>query len=189
MIDPHCAIWQLRGISSVGVHCSCSCLTIHGMSTKKKTRKKKTKKPLTLLGWREWISLPDLDVDKISAKVDTGANTSSLYATHIKVIECDGKEFAKFRVTYGKPGDRRFSTTMAPLVGFRKVRSSSGETEERPVIKTSICIMDQCWKSEITLTSRQSMQYPMLLGRACLRKRFIVDPSKSHLSAKQEVSL
>ena len=159
------------------------------MSIVKKIRKKRTKKPLALLGWREWISLPDLGIDKISAKIDTGANTSSLYATHIKVIEINDEEFAKFRVTYGKPGHRKFSTTQAPLVGFRKVRSSSGETEERPVIKTSICIMDQCWKSEITLTSRQSMQYPMLLGRACLRKRFIVDPSKSHLSAKQEVSL
>lgn len=159
------------------------------MSTEKKPRKKKTKKPLSLLGWREWISLPDLDVDKIHAKVDTGAHTSSLYATHIKVFERDGSEFAKFRVTYGKPGQRKFSTTEAPLVGFRKVKSSSGETEERPVIKTSICIMNQCWKSEITLTSRQMMQYPMLLGRACLRKRFVVDPSKSHLSAKQEVSL
>ena len=159
------------------------------MSTEKKTRKKKAKKPLTLLGWREWISLPDLGVDKISAKIDTGANTSSLYATHIKVIEKNGKEYALFRITYGKPGHRKFSTAQAPLVGFRKVKSSSGETEERPVINTSICIMGQCWKSEITLTSRQSMQFPMLLGRACLRRRFVVDPSRAYLSAKQEVTV
>jgi len=164
--------------------------TISGMpESKTMKKKKKTKKQLSLLGWREWISLPDLDVDKISAKIDTGAHTSSLYATHIKVAEIDGKEFASFRVTYGKPGKRKFSTTRAPLVGFRKIKSSSGETEERPVIKTSVCIMGQCWKSEITLTSRQSMQFPMLLGRACLKKRFIVDPSRANLSAKQEVSL
>jgi|TARA_B100000809_G_C14932713_1_gene457470 hypothetical protein len=159
------------------------------VKTKNKTRKKRVRKPLALLGWREWISLPDLGVDKISAKIDTGANTSSLYATHIKVIEINDEEFAKFRVTYGKPGHRKFSTTQAPLVGFRKVKSSSGETEERPVIKTSICIMGQCWKSEVTLTSRQSMQFPMLLGRACLKKRFIVDPSRANLSALQEISL
>jgi hypothetical protein len=156
---------------------------------KKKTRKKNGKKPLALLGWREWISLPDLGVDKISAKVDTGAHTSSLYATHIKVFERDGKEFAKFRVTYGKPSKRKFATAEAPLAGFRKIKSSSGETEERPVITTSLCIMGQCWKSEITLTSRQSMQFPMLLGRACLKKRFIVDPSRANLSAEQEVTL
>ena len=159
------------------------------VKTKNKTRKKRVRKPLALLGWREWISLPDLDVDKISAKVDTGAYTSSLYATHIKVFERDGNEFAKFRVIYGKPGKRKFSTTQAPLVGFRKIKSSTGETEERPVIKTSVCIMGQCWKSEITLTSRQSMQFPMLLGRACLKKRFIVDPSRANLSAEQEISL
>jgi hypothetical protein len=150
---------------------------------------KKTKKPLALLGWREWISLPDLGIDKISAKIDTGAHTSSLYATHIKVFEQEGKEFAKFRVTYGKPGKRKFATAEALLAGFRKIKSSSGETEERPVILTSLCIMGQCWESEITLTSRQSMQFPMLLGRACLKKRFIVDPSRANLSAKQEVSL
>jgi hypothetical protein len=155
----------------------------------KKTRKKKAKKQLALLGWREWISLPDLGVDKISAKVDTGANTSSLYATHIKVFERDGKEFAKFRVTYGKTEKRKFSTAEAPLVGFRKIKSSSGESEVRPVIKTSVCIMGQCWKSEITLTSRQSMQFPMLLGRACLKKRFIVDPSRANLSAEQEITV
>ena len=155
----------------------------------KKTRKKRTKKQLALLGWREWISLPDLGIDKISAKIDTGAHTSSLYATHIKVFERDEEEFATFRVTYGKPGKRKFSTAEAPLVGFRKVKSSSGETEERPVILTSLCIMGQCWKSEVTLTSRQSMQFPMLLGRACLKKRFIVDPSRANLSAKQEVSI
>ncbi|MBL6998019.1 MAG: ATP-dependent zinc protease, partial [Phycisphaerales bacterium] len=125
-------------------------------TAKKKLRKKRAKKQLSVIGWREWISLPDLGVDKISAKVDTGASTSSLYATHIKVFEQDNKEFAKFRVTYGKPGKRKFSTTEAPLVGFRKIKSSSGETEERPVILTSVCIMGQCWKSEITLTSRQS---------------------------------
>jgi hypothetical protein len=159
------------------------------MSTVKKTRKKRTKKQLALLGWREWISLPDLGIDKISAKIDTGAHTSSLYATHIKVFERDEEEFATFRVTYGKPGKRKFSTAEAPLVGFRKVKSSSGETEERPVILTSLCIMGQCWKSEVTLTSRQSMQFPMLLGRACLKKRFIVDPSRANLSAKQEVSI
>jgi hypothetical protein len=167
--------------------------TISRMSTekvtKKKTCKKRVKKPLALLGWREWISLPDLGVDKISAKVDTGAHTSSLYATHIKVFERDGKEFTKFRVTYGKTGKRKFATAEAPLVGFRKIKSSSGETEERPVIKTSLCIMGQCWQSEITLTSRQSMQFPMLLGRACLKKRFIVDPSRANLSAEQEIKV
>ena len=158
-------------------------------TAKKKLRKKRAKKQLSVIGWREWISLPDLGVDKISAKVDTGASTSSLYATHIKVFEQDNKEFAKFRVTYGKPGKRKFSITEAPLVGFRKIKSSSGETEERPVILTSVCIMGQCWKSEITLTSRQSMQFPMLLGRACIKKRFVVDPSRANLSAKQEITL
>ncbi len=156
-------------------------------TAKKKPRKKRVKKQLSLIGWREWISLPDLGVDKISAKVDTGASTSSLYATHIKVFEREEIEFAKFRVTYGKPGKRKFSTAEAPLVGFRKIKSSSGETEERPVILTSVCIMGQCWKSEITLTSRQSMQFPMLLGRACIKKRFVVDPSRANLSAKQEI--
>jgi len=123
------------------------------------------------------------------AKVDTGASTSSLYATHIKVFEKEGEEFASFRITYGKPSQRKYTTAKAPLAGFRKVKSSSGETEERPVIKTSVCIMGQCWKSEITLTSRQSMQFPMLLGRACIKKRFLVDPSRANLSAKQEVTI
>ena len=163
-------------------------LTIYGMSTTSpKPKKKRSKKPLPVLGWKEWISLPDLGVEKISVKVDTGAGTSSLYATNIRVIERDGDEFARFLITFGKPKERKFITAEAPLVGFRTIRSSSGEAEERPVIKTRICTMGRCWQSEITLTSRRMMQFPMLLGRACVRKRFLVDPSHSFLSSKQDL--
>jgi hypothetical protein len=162
---------------------------MHGMSVQspKSMKKKKVKKPLPVLGWKEWISLPDLGIDRISVKVDTGASTSALYATHIRVVEREGAEYARFLVTYGQPKDRKFITAEAPLVGFRTIRSSSGEAEDRPVIKTRICTMGRCWQSEITLTSRRMMQFPMLLGRACVRKRFLVDPSHSFLSSKHDL--
>ena len=132
--------------------------------------------------------MPELGLENIRAKVDTGATTSSLYATHVQVMEKEGKEFARFRVHFGLRGNRTFRVAEAPLISFRTVRSSSGDAEDRPVIKTKVCALGRCWTTEITLTSRRMMEYPMLLGRSFLSRRFVVDPSRSFLSESDKPS-
>ncbi len=139
-----------------------------------------------LVGWREWIALPDLGLLAIRCKVDTGAATSSLHAVGVERFERDGREWARFRV---RPFHRRRRhvevTGEAPLVDEREVTSSSGHAECRLVVEVSLRLGLRAdapaWLVELTLTNRGTMRFPMLLGRQAMEGRVHVDPGTSYL--------
>lgn len=133
------------------------------------------------IGWREWIALPALNVGSIKAKIDTGANTSSLHAFEIERFSRRGKDFVRFQVHPIQRSIRQLVNAEAPLLEMRRVKSSNGQTSERPVIETSISIFDQSWPIELTLANRDQMGFRMLLGREALRGRFLVDVSSSFI--------
>ncbi|MBX2833167.1 MAG: RimK/LysX family protein [Rhodospirillales bacterium] len=142
-----------------------------------------------VLGWREWVSLPDFDVPMIKAKVDTGARTSSLHALNVKVITKDDKKFVKFVLPHYRGDGHARINCEAPLVDIREIRSSNGETDERIVISTHIGIGAHRLKVEMTLANRSLMGFPMLLGRTAMKAgRFLVLPSKSYLAGKSETA-
>lgn len=134
------------------------------------------------LGWREWVSLPGLGVDRIKAKVDTGARSSSLHALGIERFERNGRPMVRFDV---HPVQRDTSVTVsceARLRDQRRVRTSGGHQTVRPVIVTEVQVGTRRWEIEITLASREMMGFRMLLGRQALRGRFVVDPGASFLA-------
>lgn len=136
------------------------------------------------IGWREWISLPDLGVPDIKAKVDTGARSSSLHAFDILVVRGRGRSTVRFQIS-SPPDDPRPSIACeAPLHDERQVRSSDGRQELRPVIRTRIAALGESWDIDLTLTSRGEMGFAMLLGREAIRRRFVVDPGRSFLLRK-----
>ena len=142
-----------------------------------------------VLGWREWIGLPDLDVPLIKAKVDTGARTSSLHAINPKKVEQDGREFVQFTLPHYRGDGHGRIKCLAPLVGLREIRSSNGNAEERFVISTHIVVGHHRLKVEVSLANRSIMGFPMLLGRTAMKAgRFLVLPSKSYLAGKPEQS-
>ena len=135
---------------------------------------------LPIIGWREWVHLPDLGIRHIKAKVDTGARSSCLHAFDIHAFQRAGKPFVRFKV---HPIQRDARTTVAaeaPVLEFRKVKSSSGHTTVRPVILTSLHVLDQTWLIELTLANRDAMGFRMLLGREGVRGRLLVDPGQSY---------
>ncbi len=139
--------------------------------------KSKTYPPI---GWREWVALPDLGISLIKVKVDTGARSSALHAFKIKEIPEAGGTKVKFQV---HPFQRNAKTTLecqADLLEYREVRSSGGHVTLRPVVVTTIRFMDQEWPIELTLVSRDSMGFRMLLGREAVRGRFFVDAGQSY---------
>lgn len=141
-------------------------------------------KELIVLGWREWLSLPDLGIERIKAKVDTGARTSALHVEDLEEeLRRDGT-WLRFRVApdLRKPGHSII--VESPLLERRRVRSSNGVVELRPVIHTRLGAGIHSWPIEITLTSRSLMSFPMLLGRQALRKQALVHPSASYLIKK-----
>ncbi len=135
-----------------------------------------------LLGWREWVQLPDLDLNFIEAKIDTGARSSSLDADPIEQFRRQKQRWLRFSVFAEADLSMSGQIVEARLVGFRDVRSSSGHITHRPVIKTSIQIGSNLWPIELTLTSRRKMGFRLLLGRSAIAQRFHIDPSRSFLA-------
>ncbi|MDH3741969.1 MAG: RimK/LysX family protein [Hyphomicrobiales bacterium] len=143
------------------------------------------KKSPAVAGWRELVHLPDLGIGPIIAKLDTGARTAALHAQNLEVYRSEGGERIRFdafvddAVSHAKRCD-------LPLAGTRKVKNTGGGVEERALVKTRVALGGKVWTVEITLTDRAEMGVPMLLGRATMKRRLVVHPSKTFLLSADE---
>ena len=142
-------------------------------------------KKYPVVGWREWVALPDLGIPRIKAKVDTGARTSALHAFSLEPFMENGKHRIRFGIHPLQHDINTVITCVADVVDKRLVTDSGGHEEERFVINTLITIAGQTWPIEITLTERENMLFRMLLGRSALRKRYIVNPARSFVTTKK----
>ena len=134
-----------------------------------------------VVGSEEWCSLPQLNIPAIKVRVDSGAKTSALHAVGITPFTKDGEAWVRFEV---HPLQNDGKTTIyceAPIADRRKVKSSSGMSETRYVIRSIISMAEDTWEVELTLTNRDSMGYRMLLGRQAMAGKILVDPEASFL--------
>ncbi len=138
---------------------------------------------LKTIGWKETVDLPDLDIHGIPAKVDTGARTSVLHCSRIQLVKKGRKQYVEFC-----PLDERFGIPDTPYTlpfhSERKIRNSFGHAENRYVINTTIRIFNETHAIELSLRDRSDMEFPLLLGRSFIRKKYLVDVSRSNLSKK-----
>lgn len=134
---------------------------------------------LRVLGWREWLALPDFGVRAIKAKLDTGARSSSLHVEAIEEFERDGRVWLRFALDAKTRSGRKARWFEAPLADRRRVTDSGGTSALRPFIRTHIRIGGETFEVETNLTSRHGMMFPMLLGRTALAGRVVVDPARS----------
>lgn len=148
-----------------------------------KLKKKRISKPT--IGWREWASLPELNIKSIKAKVDTGARTSALHAFSLRTFKEGAIDKISFDMHPVQHNSDIIVTCTADIIDKRWVTDSGGHREERFVITTPVIIGDECWPIEITLTERDTMLFRMLLGRSAIRKRFTVDPARSFIRTKK----
>ncbi|MEZ5817823.1 MAG: RimK/LysX family protein [Hyphomicrobiaceae bacterium] len=133
-----------------------------------------------VLGWEEWLALPELDLPAIKAKVDTGARTSALAASDIEEIGTPERPRVRFVVRPVPGRDDVQVTCIADVIDRREVTSSNGETEQRYVIRTTLRMGDRAWPIDVTLASRTNMAYRMLLGRQAVKSDMFVDPATSY---------
>ena len=138
-------------------------------------------KTLPIIGWREWIVLPDLGIKFVKAKIDTGARSSCLHAFNIEIFHQQQTKWVRFDVHPVQRNDDWVVQASAPVFDMRSVRSSSGESQIRPVIKTTVVLMGHRIEIELTLADRNQMGFRMLLGREAFRRRFLIDPGTSYL--------
>jgi ribosomal protein S6--L-glutamate ligase len=132
-----------------------------------------------IVGWQEWVALPELGLPALKAKIDTGAKTSALHTHSIEAYEDHGRPKVRFAV-YPSPMEMDLQViATADVVDRREIISSNGVRELRYVIKTRLCIGDRQWPIEVTLTNREHMTYRMLIGRQAIRSDMLVDCAAS----------
>lgn len=131
------------------------------------------------VGWREWASLPELGIDAIKMKVDTGARTSAIHAFEVESFKRDDTEWVRFSL-HPIQDQPQVTVCEAPVLDRRVVTDSGGHKEERPVILTEIDLGGRRWPIEITLTDRETMKFRMLLGRTAMTE-IRVEPTESFL--------
>lgn len=134
------------------------------------------------IGWREWVGLPELGVEGIKAKIDTGARTSALHAFAIEPFRRSGALWVRFEV---HPLQRSSTVKIkceAPAIDERSVRNSGGLVERRYIVETRLMLGDRTWPIELALTNRDQMGFRMLLGRTALEGRALIEPGRSFLA-------
>jgi hypothetical protein len=134
-----------------------------------------------VIGWREWACLPQLHIDRLKLKIDTGARTSTLHAVNIEPYSSHNVSRVKFKVYPLQRNDKGSVLCRANVLDIRTITDSGGKREHRYIIETHIILGGKIFPIEVSLTDRSSMGFRMLLGRSAIKEKFIVDPHHSYL--------
>ncbi len=136
-----------------------------------------------VIGNAEIVALPELGIELLEVRVDTGAKTSSLHVDNLVCFRENGIRYVSFDLDAKLYNLPRTQQCQLELKQCRKIKSSNGAVEHRCVVSTQIQMGDRSWPIELTLSRRHSMSYNMLLGREGMSDRVLVDPSRSYLLA------
>ena len=145
------------------------------------------KQPDLKIGWKEWVSLPDLPVPAIKAKVDTGARTSALHVDHVTVITKPSGRWVRYVVRPLRKHPEIEVRCESRLVDQRNIKNSGGQVESRYVIETTVVLGGAAWPVMLSLTNRDDMLFKMLLGRTALGNNTIIYPGKKYLTGKLRI--
>jgi hypothetical protein len=138
----------------------------------------------TVVGWREWVSLPQADLDWVKAKIDTGARSSSIHAFDLEVVEVDGEEQVRFSIHPWQRSDEDHVELTLPVLDRREVRSSNGATEQRYAVAMDVTLAGRTITTVMTLSNRDEMGFRMLIGREALERGFLVDSALSYAGGR-----
>lgn len=144
---------------------------------------------LRAVGWREWLALPELGIPAIKVKVDTGARSSALHAASLDLFERHSQPWVRFVMHPARKRRDIEITAEAPVVDRRIVSDSGGNRMQRIFIRTLVRAGDESWPVDLNLSDRETMLFPMLLGRTAMAGRLRVDPAASYLLGRPSKGL
>ena len=137
-----------------------------------------------LLGWREWVALPEFGIPSLKAKLDTGARTSALHAFALEPVERDGRSCVRIGIHPLQKHSVPEVWCVAPITDRRWIRDSGGHCELRYIVETTVQIGNAAWRIETSLTDRDNMMFRLLLGRTAIAGHYIVDPARSYVTGR-----
>ncbi len=141
---------------------------------------------MNIIGRIDKADFPELNLKEIDLKVDTGAYTSAIHCHEVKEVESNGKKHIEFKLL--DPSHPEYKEIIFKVKNYtaKAIKSSFGSVEQRFIIKTNIIIFDQEYPIELSLSDRSDMNFPILLGRKFLNKRFLVNTSLKNVSVKSK---
>ena len=134
---------------------------------------------MRIIGRREVVSIPILELYNLDAKIDTGADSNALHCDDIFVDENNMVHFTLLDEVHPAYHGKKMSV---PLYQMKRIKSSNGEMQHRPSIRIKVDFFSKSYMTIISLTNRSDMKYPMLIGRKFLAKKFLVDVSQEYLT-------
>jgi hypothetical protein len=147
----------------------------------------KQKEEKKLLGRRELVDFPVLDLFEIEAKVDTGAYTSAIHCSNVhEQTMPDGQKVICFELLDPSHPAYNHKQFAFQKYSLRDIKNSFGEVQERYVIRTKIRLYEKEHEAEFSLSDRSDMKYPVLIGRSLLRHRYLVDVAKKNVAWKSK---
>lgn len=145
----------------------------------------KTKNKIRLIGRREFVDFPELKLFYIEAKMDTGAYTSSIHCSDISIKTINNNAVLCFKLFDSSHPEFAEHTHRFNEFSKKKIKNSFGEMEERYIIKTSIKLGHKTIRTTLSLSDRENMRYPVLIGRRLLKGKFIIDVNKLHTGGQK----
>lgn len=140
--------------------------------------------PRTVVGWREWVALPEADVAWVKAKIDTGARSSAIHAFGVELDHVDGEDWVRFSIHPWQRSDDDVAELRLPVLDRREVRSSNGQIEERYAVALDVTLAGRTITTVMTLSNRDEMGFRLLIGREALERGFLVDAAQSYVGGR-----
>ncbi|MEN7547322.1 RimK/LysX family protein [Rapidithrix thailandica] len=138
--------------------------------------------PHKIIGRKDRIDLPEFNLNNLDAKIDTGAYGCAIHCHHIELVLRDGKEILRFKLLDPSHPEYEGDYYYSHSFGIKKVKNTSGVSEERFTIKTQMIVFGKSYRTVFSLADRENMKYPVLIGRKFLTKKFLVDVALKDLS-------
>lgn len=140
-----------------------------------------------VIGRKDVVDFPSIRLNNVQVKIDSGAFSSSIHCERIDEFAEIGNNFLE--VVFLDEYDDSYTGEAICFENYKKriIKSSNGVSEERFIVELEILLFGQSYHSEFSLTRRNDLKFPVLLGRKLLNKQFIIDTSKSNLSFKAKI--